>query len=102
MQTIAFSSGDFPRGFDDRARISAWRDFLAATYAPHEVSGLPDHPFEQHLRGTRFDVGATPVDVLRFSGTMDRVSWRRGAKAAPGAAQLVLCFNQHYQKEDQT
>jgi AraC-like DNA-binding protein len=93
VKCIAFSSEELPNGFDDRARLSAWRDFLAEIYGPHEISSPPDRPFSQSLRGTRFDDNQTPVDVLRFLGTSDRMLWNSRGQAAPRSAHLVLCFN---------
>lgn len=93
MRSFAFSSEDLPHGLDDRARIAAWRDFLAATYAPHEVAGLHGQPFSQSLRGRQFDDNPTPVDVLRFSGTASRVSWTTRGQSTPRATHFVLCFN---------
>lgn len=93
MRSIAFSSEDLPGEFDDRARISAWQDFLAELYAPHEVSGLSDRPFSLRLRGSRFDDSATPVDVLRCSGTMERMSWTMRGQSTPRATHFVLCFS---------
>jgi AraC-like DNA-binding protein len=93
MQSIAFSSEDLSDGFDDRARIAAWQDFLAETYAPTEVSGLPHRSFKQRLRGSRFDDGLTPVDALRFSGTMGRMWWTTRGQSTPRATHFVLCFN---------
>ena len=93
MQSIAFSSEDLPGGFDDRARIAAWQDFFAEIYAPHEISGLPDRSFKQCLRGSRVDDSLTPVDVLRFSGTMGRMSWTTRGQSTPRATHFVFCFN---------
>jgi AraC-like DNA-binding protein len=93
MRSIAFSSEDLPDGFDDRARIAAWQDLLTELYAPHEVSGLPHRSFEQRLRGSRFGDGSTPVDVLRFSGTMGRMLWTIRGQNTPRATNFVLCFN---------
>ena len=93
MRSIGFSSEDLPDGFDDRARIAAWRDFLAAAYAPHEISGLHGQRFSQRLRGRRFDSPPTAVDVLHFSGTVSRMSWTTRGHSTPRATHFVLCFN---------
>ena len=92
MRTIAFSSEDLPDAFDDRARVSAWEDFLAEVYAPIEVSGPPHQPFSQRLRGSRFEDGSTPVDVLWFSGTGGRMAWTRRGQNTP-RTHFVLCFS---------
>jgi len=93
MESFAFSSEQLPGGFDDRARLSAWRDFLAESYGRHDISALPGRPFSQRLLGTRFVHSAAPVDVLRFSGTADRMSWTARGEAAPRSSHFVLCFN---------
>lgn len=93
MRSIAFSSDDLPGGFDDRARIAAWQDFLAAAYAPHQVSALHDRPFSQALCGGRFDDNPAPVDVLRFSGSVSRMSWMTRGQSTPRATHFVLLFN---------
>jgi AraC-like DNA-binding protein len=93
MQRIAFSSENLPDEFDDRARISAWQDFMAEIYAPHEMSGLPNRPFSQRLRGSRFEDSSTPVDVLRFSGTTARMEWTMRGQSTPRATHFVLCLN---------
>jgi AraC-like DNA-binding protein len=93
MERFAFRSEELPSGFDDRARLSAWRDFLAESYGRHEISALPGRPFSQRLLGTRFNHRSTPVDVLRFSGTVDRMSWTSRGQAAPRSSHFVLCFN---------
>ena len=93
MRSIAFSSEDLPDEFDDRARLSAWQDFLAEVYAPIEVSGPPHRPFSQRLRGSRFEDSSTPVDVLRFSGTGGRMVWTTRGQSMPRGTHFVLCFN---------
>jgi AraC-like DNA-binding protein len=93
MRSITFSSEDLSDSFDDRARIAAWQDFLAETYGPTDVSGLPDQSFKQRLRGSRFDDGPMPVDVLRFSGTIGRMWWTTRGQSTPRATHFVLCFN---------
>jgi AraC-like DNA-binding protein len=93
MRSMSFSSDDLPGGFDDRARIAAWQDFLAAAYAPHQISGLHGRPFSQALCGRRFDDNPAPVDVLRFSGSMSRMSWTTRGQSTPRATHFVLVFN---------
>jgi AraC-like DNA-binding protein len=93
MRSITFSSEDLSDRFDDRARIAAWQDFLAETYGPTEVSGLPDRSFKQRLRGSRFDDGPIPVDVLRFCGSIGRMWWTTRGQSTPRATHFVLCFN---------
>ena len=93
MRSISFSSEDLPDGFDDRARLAAWQDFLEATYAPHLISGLHGQPFSQDLRGHRFDDDPTSVDVLRLFGSMSRMSWTTRGQSTPRATHFVLLFN---------
>lgn len=93
MRSFVFSSRDLPGGLDDLARLSAWRDFLSESYGRHEVSALPGRPFSQRLEGTRFNDSSTPVDVLRFCGTMDRMSWTSRGQAELRSPHFVLCFN---------
>jgi AraC-like DNA-binding protein len=93
MRSFTFSSEDLPDGFDDRARIAAWQDFLAAAYAPHQISGLDGQPFSQRLRGRRFDDNPVPVDALRFFGNVSRMSWTTRGQSTPRATHFVLLFN---------
>ena len=70
MQTIAFSPGGLPNGFNDRTRISAWLDFLATAYAPHDVSGLPDRPFVRRgPQGADFTLFMVKFDITLQQGT---------------------------------
>ena len=93
MRSIAFSSEDLPGGFDDRARLAAWQDFLEATYAPHRISGLHGQRFSQDLRGHRFDDAPTSVDVLRIFGSASRILWTTRGQSTPRATHFVLLFN---------
>ncbi len=93
MKSIAFRSEDLPAGFDDRARLSVWRDFLSEVYGPHDVTMLPGRRFTERLRGARFNHSPTPVDVLRFTGTVDRMSWMSHGQAGLNSPNFVLLIN---------
>jgi AraC-like DNA-binding protein len=79
---------------DDRSRLSAWRDFLAGVYGRHDVSTLTNRPFFQRLEMARYGGDTALVDVLRFSGTTDRMSWISRGNAELKSSHFVLCFNQ--------
>jgi AraC-like DNA-binding protein len=81
---------------DDRSRLSAWRDFLAGVYGRHDVSAFTDRPFFQRLEIGRYGGDAASVDVLRFTGTTDRMSWISRGNAEPKSSHFVLCFNQRH------
>ena len=77
MNKIVFSTDDLPIQFDDRARLSEWRDFLGGVFGALEVSCLPDRPFSQRLEAAQFGSAL----MVGFSGTMDRVSTSSGVAA---------------------
>ncbi len=93
MKSIAFRSEDLPASFDDRARLSVWRDFLSEVYGPHDVTMRPGQRFVERLSGARFNRSPTSVDVLRFTGTVDRMSWMSLGKAELHSPHFVLLIN---------
>jgi len=84
---IVFSSDDLPTEFDDRARLSEWRDFLRGVFGVLEVSSLPDRPFSQRLEAAQFGSAL----AVHLSGTMDRASTSSGV-AATLRPDFYLCF----------
>lgn len=88
MDRIVFSTDGLAPGLDDRARLSAWRDFLAGACSPLEVSCRSDRPFSQRMDAMCFDGAA----VMRLAGTMDRTWWTRGTDAGR-PPDFFLCLN---------
>ena len=87
MNRITFSTDDLPTQFDDRARLSEWRDFLRGVIGSFEVSRLLDRPFAQRLEAAQFG-GAL---LARFSGTTDRMS-TSSSSAATIRPDYFLCL----------
>src|SRR5881394_4375269 len=87
LNRIAFSTDELPVGFDDRARLSEWRDFLRDVLGSFEVSRLSDRPFSQCLEAAQF--GSTLL--ARFSGTTDRMS-TSSSSAATMPPDYFLCL----------
>src|SRR5262249_16328223 len=64
-----------------------------SAYGSHDISGFPDRPFSQRMQGIRFDGVHAPVDVVRFTGTVQRMTWAsRGQEARP-SWDFVLVLN---------
>ena len=87
MNRINFSTDDLPTQFDDRARLSEWRDFLRGVIGSFEVSRLPDRPFSQSMEAAQ--VGGALL--ARFSGTTDRMS-TSSSSAATMPPDYFLCL----------
>lgn len=87
LNRIAFSTDDLPVQFDDRARLSEWRDFLHGVLGSFEVSRLPDRPFSQRLEAAQFGSAL----VARFAGTTDRMS-TSSSFAAAMRPNFFLCL----------
>ena len=86
---IVFSSDDLPPGFDDRARISAWREFLGGACGPLEVSCPADRPFSQRMEKMQFG----EICIIRLRGTTDRIRWTARSGAAKRPPEFFLCFS---------
>jgi AraC-like DNA-binding protein len=87
LSRIAFSTDNLPTQFDDRSRLSEWRDFLRGVFGPLEVGCLPDRPFSQSLEAAQFGCAL----IGRFSGTMDHASTSPGV-AATLRPDFYLCL----------
>lgn len=87
LNKIAFSTDDLPAQFDDRARLSEWRDFLHGVFGGMEVSCLPDRAFSQYLEATQFGSAL----LVRLAGTTDRFSTSSSVARAM-RPDFFLCF----------
>jgi AraC-like DNA-binding protein len=87
LNKIAFSTDDLPAQFDDRARLSEWRDFLRGVFGSFEVSCLPDRPFSQCLEAAQFGSAL----LAQFAGTTGRMSTSSGI-AATMRPDFFLCL----------
>lgn len=87
MNKIAFSTDALPPQFDDRARLSEWRDFLERVFGRIEVSALPDRPFTQRLEVTQFG----SVLLAQLAGNTDRF-FTSSAVASALRPDFFLCL----------
>lgn len=88
MNKVAFSSNDLPAQFDDRARLSQWREFLFRVYGPLEASCLPDRPFSAKMDGLQFN----SVGLMRIEGTADRIASTSSTVATTMRPDFYLCL----------
>jgi AraC-like DNA-binding protein len=86
MEKIVFTSEALPRGLDDRARFSLWRDLFTERYSRIDVARPPERPFSM-----RFEYANLPaVGVGQFLGTVNRFT--RGAREIVGDANDNFCL----------
>src|SRR5581483_9852199 len=89
MEKIVFSSDDLPAGFDDRARLSAWRDFVSDVCSPVDVVQCqPDRPFSQRMEAVQFD----RVGIMQLCGSTNEMRWTSASRTAR-SSDFYLCLD---------
>jgi AraC-like DNA-binding protein len=92
MKKIVFSTDHLPSDLDERARLSAWQDFLGSACCPVDVVRFSqDRPLSQRMEITPFD----GIAAMRMNGTVSELGWSsRCLSARP--PDFYLCLNRSH------